>query len=466
MLKEVLEYFSNLDLDGVNDADMLQKPLEEIKGYETQVILNKETCMKLEIILSRCSLKQLMDIYKRMNIEELVLTKMGSQMLEKVYKLFFPHAYVSTTDDAVAEEVLETAFTSLDPHVEMLALHPYGTFVLRPYFELLSGIVTNYKSKSRDWEEPGRYRKGKVKTNRIKKHERFCRKLRSYSDYFMGVLDEIFSEAYASATFSVYLQCSRHKSLIRMVIDKYCSRENLNSPIFSYFFEDLVSFVSRKHIDAFFLKIKDHIAELGLSENSNYVIRRLTERCAPKMLYRYLSDSLERYPKNSNIVLSLLFSLYDAHENTEFLELVANFYGPDNLFQNILISNGKIVYKYVKLIGLVMSLKESKCERKNVVKQINLDFLSLFDPSWLYEKAGRELVQGFVTGSALPRQKRQFISRIEKEYGKLASNYYGKKLLVTVSRYADNDRRLKIISILKKSQIFTNKVHNTPVQNS
>lgn len=446
MLKDILSYVSGLDLDGVDDPELLRDPLRRIEGYESHVILNKETCRKLEAVLARCTLDQLVDFYKKISVRELAVTKMGSRAIERVYLSLFRQLYGDEVEHARAEEVLETVFESIDPHIDALFFDSSGTFVLRTYFELLSGVRTKWK------EQRGLGLEDTEETQHVRgrHYSRFRKLCRAYADYFSDVLERIFEQAFTAATFSVYLECSRKQRLIEAVIDRHCSPGSIRKPVFSYFFESLVGFVASAHLERIFQKIRDEVARLGVDENSNYVVRRLADRYNPVVLYEHIAPSLKDYPKSSNVVVSLLCSLYRVGEREAFLRIFTEFYGPGDFFGGHLLRNGKVVQKYVGLASLVMSLRGRPGDDIDVIKQINEDFLKEFNKAWLREDAGRRLATGFLTGSATPRQKRRFISSLKSEYQGLARNPLGRRLLGTMAGYAERDTKLKIVSILKR----------------
>lgn len=443
MLEHVLSYFSSLDLDGADDPALLQKPLDRVDGYERQIILNKKTCRKLERLLFKCSVDQLTAFYRKLDVKDLALTKMGSQAIEKIHRNFFRHIYLSDMPEEDAKRVLDIVLCSVDVHVETLLFDQFGTFVLRPYFELLSGKSTG--SGHDNTEMRHEFQRRKIR--KFPRHKSFYKALKAHSDLFSTNLERIFGTSFTSATFAVYLRCTSDRELIAKSVDAYFNSEALRSPIFSYFFEDLAEFAKKDTLDAMLEKVEPVLASLGLADFSNYVVRVLAERCCAQKVYKCVADHLDQYPRNSNVVLSLLLSMYRSHELPLFLSLVHRFYGPDNLFQSLLLESGKVVYKYVEIAMLVMSLSESH----EHVQRFNADFLRLFDKSWLYEAPGRELTQGFLTGSAAPGKKRTFIAGLCREYGRLARSHYGRKLLVTMSRYSDNDRRIEITVILKKN---------------
>lgn len=440
MLERVLSYFSSLDLDGTDDPVLLQKPLDKADGYERQIILNKETCIKLEALLSKCTVDQLTAFYRKLSVRDLAVTKMGSQAIEKMHRNLFRHVYLSGMSEEDARRVLGTVQSSVEPHVETLLFDQFGTFVLRPYFELLAGKSTGYVCA----ETQPRPQKGKIR--KFPRHRAFYKALKAYSGLFGANLERIFATSYASATFAVYLRCTRDRVLIARLLDTHFSPESLRSPVLSYFFEDLAECARPETLDAMLAKIGPELGPLGLADFSNYVVRVLAERCPPQKVYAHMEGHLDQYPKNSNVVLSLLRGMYRSHEFTLFLGLVHRFYGPESLFESLLLDNGKIVYKHVEIAALVMSLSE----RHEHVKSFNADFLRLFDKSWLYEAPGRELTRAFLMGSAAPRSKRLFIAEQSREYERLARGYYGKKLLVTMSRHSDNSRRLEITALLKR----------------
>lgn len=440
MLERVLSYFSSLDLDGTDDPALLQKPFDRADGYERQIILNKETCRKLETLLFKCSVDQLTAFYRKLDVKNLAMTKMGSQAIEKIHRNLFRHVYLSEMSRKSAKRVLCIVQSSIEPHIEALLFDQFGTFVLRPYFELLAGKSTGYTSS----ETQPRPQKRQIR--KFTKHKGFYKALRSYSSLFCENLERIFATSFASATLAVYLRCTRDSELIAKSVNTYFSPESLRSPILSYFFEDLAEYVHLKTLDTMLKRIGPELGPLGLAEFSNYVVRVLAERCPAQKLYACIEGHLDQYPKNSNVVLSLLRSMYCSYEFTLFLSLVHRFYGPENIFESLLLDNKKVVYKHVEIAALVMSLSESH----EHVRIFNADFLRLFDRSWLYEAPGRELTQAFLMGSANPRSKRVFIAEQCNEYERLARGYYGKKLLVTMSRHSDNRRRLEITALLKK----------------
>lgn len=443
MLKNVVSYIANLDLEDVSDPKMLQKPFDEMSGHEKHVIHNKESCKKLEVLLTKCSFAQLVAFYQRIAVAELAMTKMGSQIVERIYRNLFRHIYTCGEKKKRSREVLRAVVGDIEPHFEKLFFDPCGTFVLRPYFELLAGKYTGYENR----EDAGSEKRHKIAVSKVKEYKRhaeFYTKMRAYAVFLRSNVAKIFGSSFTSATFSVYLKCRKDKTLIKTCIDTYFCASNLQNPIFSYFFEELVGFASKKRVAAMFDKISAKFVDLSTEDYSNYVARAFAARHDPKAVYAHITESLDAYSKNSNVILALAMSLYNANEHELFLRLLQEFYSSDDMFEKIALGNGKVAHKFVGLACCVMSLKPNA-----VVKKFNADFLKLFDNEWLYEKAGRELCTGFLTGSAPPGERRRFITGLRKEYHKLVKNHYGKQLLVTMSRNADYDTRLKLISILK-----------------
>ncbi|TBU11812.1 hypothetical protein CWI38_1030p0030 [Hamiltosporidium tvaerminnensis] len=388
-MSDILNYFLNVQFENIKDTEILQNIYNEINKDFKEIILNRESCYRLESLLQKSSCGQLLDFLNSIDIKYFICKKLGSRILEKVFTLLFMHINVHKS---IKIEEIEVFIKFLEKNFLKYFYDPCGTFVIRVYFQILCGKfvfydaahqkqygvkdITNCKyrvlkysnNKSRKYSRidsrnnkshelkshnlNSKSLKLDSKSNSLDSHSPKSKSLKSKSlksnfhnlDYLYKLLENdisnILSQKHTSLSLLTLLLCMHKKNkIIKKINISYLCVERLKEPVFSYFYETLISKMNQKNLLFFYKKIKPYFIQLSTHPISNYVIQTLinTFTLKYKFYYSQIIKNYQLFNRNSNILLNLVICLQKENKYRKIQKIMQIFYYKNDFFEEVLL---------------------------------------------------------------------------------------------------------------------------------
>lgn len=439
--QDILSYLNSIDFSLISDPDVLDTIYKEIAPSISTLCKDPFASSSLEKLIQLSSSAQLLNLLGKID-RKIVYKKLGSRIIEKVFERLFECRYKNKEAFEIEKAVNFLNFK------ECILCHN-ATFVLRKALMLVSG-------KNIDGLKIQKYESIKTPYENMIIDEIKC--------IFTDKIDDLQSND-AFNTLGIFLQISKSQSLIKTVIERDCSPENIKNK--GFFYEILPTVASTKNIQLMFSKLKGSFLELSQCEQSSYFVQSfLRHSCFGAEVYSEIKEDMENFDPNSNIILSVMESLQNSilglmKGNSDVIgsmrgnsdvpvgiinEIIRDFYKINgSIFEEFLLSrHGSIDSKYVNLIVNFMKMP-SKFNYS-----VNRDFLRLFNKEWIKNKAGITLLVGFVEGSFDQREKSVFL----EDNIDLLWNCYkwkeGRRFMKTVCNLVKGHSRKKAFEILSK----------------
>jgi hypothetical protein len=412
-MESLVEYIKNIDFETVDDHEVLNNVYGEIEGNERRLILNTETTYQMERLIKRSSIPQMLRLYGRLEIAQVINKKLGSRVLELIFDRVFEHVYVK------GEKIdLETL---LPPVEECFGHHVLGenaTHVMRKVFQLVSGRRIEKDKVTRYKPEDPQY-------------------IQRYKKEMLRLIPKLHRED-GFVTFLYYLRCHRSKTLMHEVAKRHFSCESVCAPATSYFFEHLVGMAGKKTLGLVFETVKNRVMDLCRDRYGNYFVGELIRRYPSKADYFYEAIYAAGFAEHSNVVLKLVLSLQETRSYSSIDAIVRAQYLKDE--RDILQSTfggeeGNFKQKYAPML---VNFMKAPAEHSYGVNEA---FRKHFRSSWLRSKGGLELVAGYYNGTDGVGEKRMFTRRLYRSVPLLARRREGRALLAHLMRHSDTKGR-------------------------
>lgn len=447
--KEIEEYLNLLNFSLITDKSSLSNVYEEIGPYGSILALSPSSSTNLERLIMISDSESLIKFYKNLD-SKLVYKKLGSRIVESIFKRLFECMYI-LQEEFEFKELVE--FIEFKNSLKC----KNATHVLRHVIMLLAAKkiekfkVTKYKITTKENAEYAGKKLELYKTGFIEYFKELAGKSgtkelagESRKKSVEGVARESGeSNEDTLVTFCIFIQVMKSQSLIKYFYEIDFSMENLNKRQFIY--DALIQNSNKSNLEALYEKIKDKISDSEFIEDNSYSIQSFIKRYKkPVKIFEKLE--FHKYEKNSNIVLALLEALQENRSYREIKQLINEFYTIKNgVFSEFLLNKESgLNTKYIKAITNFMKMP------KKYNFSVNDDFQKYFEPSWLSNKSGIELVIGYAAGNDGSVNKKQFFNRnIDKLWSSVKWKE-GKEFIKQVTNYTDGHARKKAFEILSK----------------
>ncbi|KAF7683934.1 hypothetical protein TCON_0868 [Astathelohania contejeani] len=432
-MEAVIDYFKNLDLTDVENPEILANVYKEIRGKEIQIVLNKSANMKLEELMSKSSLDQLIGLLTA--IGTLLTTKLGSRIIEKnlrlIFRWIYPKKMASENQIIKIWKLLEGIIGNEEVFISHL-LDINATHVLRLSFQIFSGV---------NCEKEKKY---KLEKQLRKKGRDIC------SKYYLLIEKEqdlLLQDKHTIISFLTYLKCVKGRQGIIHQIIKNFRKEDLEDPIKSFFYEGILSLSSEENLKEIYGKIKRDVLELSKDKYGNYFIKTMIKQYYRDDIYYTIIEHLSEFTYNSNIIYNLLLAVIKNDDKEKINELF-QFYLKDgnDFFTGLVVNKGELDTKYARIMLSMFELQSTH----PITQELNSLFSKYFDKIWIESSIGKKLVIGYLKGSASPLEKDKLVGKLSKQYRRLNRSKLGKELLVTMSRCCNKKNRHIIIEVLKR----------------
>ncbi|ADM11616.1 uncharacterized protein Eint_060070 [Encephalitozoon intestinalis ATCC 50506] len=385
-MNSLKEYVKNIDFGVVDDPEILDNVYNEIDGQERILILDVETTYQMENLVRRSNSRQILDLFRKLDIEQIMTKKLGSRVLEVIYDVIFDMIYVQGQSIDVevfvkpVEDVLKTKFFDTN-----------ATHIIRKVFQLVSGKkIRGDKIQSFSSVAPGH--------------------IERYKETITELIPRLSKED-SFITLLVYTYCYRSKSIIQEVVKCHFTWEKACDPLKSYFFEKIVRLAGRKTRNYIFEEIKDKVMEICKDRYGNYFIGEFILHHHEQADYFYKEINLSEFSRNSNIIMKLTHSLIKAKSYSNVDKIMRDFYlenGDDIISCTFGGVEGNFKQKYAPMLSELMKLPNSRNYG------INAAFGKKFCSRWIRSKGGIELLQGYYEGTDDNSSKKNFTKRIER----------------------------------------------------
>lgn len=470
--KEIEEYLNLLNFSLITDKSSLSNVYEEIGPYGSILALSPSSSTNLERLIMISDSESLIKFYKNLD-SKLVYKKLGSRIVESIFKRLFECMYILQEEFEFKELVEFIEFknslkcknaTHVLRHVIMLlAAKKIEKFKVTKYkittkenaeyagkkLELYkTGFIEYFKElagKGGTKELAGESRKKSVEGVARESKENGAEEIKSTNSGKKGGESRESGESNEDTlvTFCIFIQVMKSQSLIKYFYEIDFSMENLNKRQFIY--DALIQNSNKSNLEALYEKIKDKISDSEFIEDNNYSMQSFIKRYKkPVKIFEKLE--FHKYEKNSNIVLALLEALQENRSYREIKQLINEFYTIKNgVFSEFLLNKESgLNTKYIKAITNFMKMP------KKYNFSVNDDFQKYFEPSWLSNKSGIELVIGYAAGNDGSVNKKEFFNRnIDKLWSSVKWKE-GKEFIKQVTDYTDGHARKKAFEILSK----------------
>ena len=378
--KEIEEYLGAIDFSMVTDVAVLDNIYKEIAGSESELACSVYANNSMERLVMMSSPEQLLGLLDRIG-PKVVYKKLGSRIIEAVYKRLFECMYIRNE-----KFDLERAVKNVEPGLYINCRN--ATHVLRRVMMLLS---------AKD-----------IKGTRIEKYKCEGGKsgteiLRKYKEELLKELPKL-EDTDAFGTLAVYAQVTRSQSFLSSILSADCTPENIKKR--SYAYEIFASVANRENLDLIFARIRRHIMELALGDSTNYMFQTFIRNFRrPDRVFKRID--FEKFDRSSNVLLALLESLQARRCYREVDVLMEKVYKPEtSIFSEFLLGRDEgLDSKYVNAIVNFMALpgRHGRSTRE--------DFCRYFKPSWLGSRSGRTLVCGYAASCDTLSNKNAFFDK-------------------------------------------------------
>jgi hypothetical protein len=423
-----------VDIESVDGQEILSTVYKEIRGKEREIILDNTLTYKIESLLEKSSFTRRLMFFNSLDLHNLVKKSLGSRVVEKLLFLIFNDIYVHRRADTARARALVDALDSfMEKGFMEYVIDRNGTFVVRLYFQLLSG---------RRIEE-----KKVIKFKSVKE----CREqLGKYESILLEHFHEILREKSSMITLLAYLKCkSKRQKVISKILGSWVNAEALGDPVVSYFYEGVVSLSKGSNLSKFYEMVRKDFIPLCLDRNGNFIMQELIKRYDVNVVYDLLYEHLNKFPFNSNVILSMVLALQNNNCYDRAVGIIKEFYLHEtngDVYDVLLFRNSdSIDTKYLKIVvNLYLLPREHDLSR-----EVNDGFNKHFSKMWLYERSGSELVKTYLMGKGDAHLKSKFITNISNEFRKMSTNVYGIEILKMMRNYSQGDAQKRINYILK-----------------
>ncbi|AFN83102.1 hypothetical protein EROM_060070 [Encephalitozoon romaleae SJ-2008] len=415
-MNSLKEYVKNIDFEVVDDSEILDNVYKEIQGNEKELMLDTETTHQIETLIRKSNSRQILDFFKKLDVERLMSKKLGSRVIEVIYDAVFDMVYIRRQNIDIdmlvkpAEDVLVTKFSDTN-----------ATHIIRKLFQLVSGKrILDDKIQSFNSVRPGHIEK--------------------YKEIITGLIPNLSKED-SFITLLTYLYCCRSKSIVYEVVKHHFTWIKVCDPSMSYFFEKIVRLAGRKAKKYIFENIKDKVMELCKEKYGNYFIGEFILWYHQKADYFFEAIDLSEFDKNSNIVMKLTHSLLKARSYPNIDKIVKGFYlenGNDIISCTFGGVEGNFKQKYAPMLCELMKLPNENNYG------INVAFRRNFSSRWIRSKGGIELLRGYYEGVDDGRSKRNFTKQIEEHLPLIASRTENNIILEFMRMYGSQKAGIEI----------------------
>ncbi|ELA47125.1 hypothetical protein VCUG_01398 [Vavraia culicis subsp. floridensis] len=407
-MEQTAIYLKDLDMSILAaNKPTLSRVCLQIKPYITELSVSKITTDKIQEIVEICDDKQLVELSKRMKIENMIYHNLGSKVLEVF----------------VGKGVFAFLTDYMDANLQKCFNDGHATFVVRKMIEM--GYKTVITPENIEFEK-------ECVLNTVLV---YLRSGGAHSECESGVENQKVGRRSHSDTGHSYSLArdiqNAKKSIIKHVLKTLFTYETLTEMKYSFFLEHFVKIMGENETKIIFKRIKNDLQSLAANKYSNYMVQSFIEKYDNTV---ELVHSLDLTTLHENVIQKILLKL-QSQRNDKMAEQVIKKYYRD--LKSFLFINGCVNLRCLPVT-----------KRLFIIKEHNMNINDVFSENFGKEsfKGDIEIVRYYLMGNEETKKKNLFVKKMMNEcWGKK-----GEEVLVWMSRCCDYETRKKILKQLRQ----------------
>lgn len=416
IMDEITSYLKDLDVSVLkNNRATMKVVLGNIKPFITNLSNSKSTTDKIQEILKMCKKSDLLDLSKKIKIENMIYNGCGSKVLEifiemdsgHILKLFVKKNKKKILNDGCATHVLRIMiekgfYFSIKPENIDFEKEDVLTTVnvfLAQEFKIEGEKNENSSDKQSDSDED--------KNENTKK-------------------DEI-------------IKAEKSKKILTdYIIENYIDLGHIQSKKHCFFIENFIKSVDSEQFKKIYKKLFDQVELLSTCPFGNFAVQKLIEKCEN---VEEIIQKLDFNKVHENIFIKVLSKLQEENKNEKVENFIQEYH---RSLKNFMFNGDQINKRTLPVLKKLFMLKKQNLD-------INQVFVDNFNSNSM--KGNIECVKYYLFGTDIPENKERFVKNMKDEcWGKK-----GEQVLVWMSRVCSFDSREEILSVMRKRRKISNR---------
>lgn len=422
-MEEVSKYLKDLDLSVLrHNKPTLKVVNDTIRPYITQLSNMKQTTDKIQEILEMTDPCDLLEIVKKIKIENMIFNACGSKILEIFIKKKCGH-------------ILKIF---IKKNIKKVLNDDCGTFVLRKVIE--NNFYFGIKIDDIDFEKESVLTTINVFINHnydfeakepLKKRSKLDLKIEE--NILLNVADQDIATV-EQLDEKIIARTERCKETLKShIIEKYFNLEYLQAKKYSHFLENFIKCLNQKEISRVYKKIESSITILSECPFGNFILQSFIGKYDK---VDELRCKIDLSTVHENILIRFLLKYQELKKDAIVEELIIQHY---NNLESFLFIGDCFNKKCLSVVRRLFIM-----EKHNL--NINEVFTKRFTSKAL--KGNIECIRLYLLGNDSPENKERFVKRhLDDCWSKK-----GEQILVWMSRVCAFTTRNKILQILRKKK--------------
>ncbi|KAI5181386.1 hypothetical protein NEOKW01_1580 [Nematocida sp. AWRm80] len=458
-----MEYFKKvsvdelLDLSTAEKIEISDKVIQALKGSMTEAISTTELGHKLEVFIENTTTSVFLSAIEEIELQDIFnanRTFVVEKFLKKIRHLLTvqpPNKNKNTyraqkENTSIKYTTNTTANLSQPPEIP---LHPEEKQRLLQYITKIEQMILMNVSKSFKSKGTNHVIREILKIDQDNIDNSYDLDVSQLKRVFQETEIQYFiNDPTRINTYITYLEgldTKEQRPEIHRVIEAL--ETDMLESYQGFLYEKVCELGTEEELKKVYEKIKDQLVDLSKSTTGNYFIQKFISVYSPKETFTLLKDHLGIYPENSNILFSLALRAAQTGEIEIVEYMIESIYMREALMKRLIFNeNGGFDSKKHRLAIALLSV------RTKYLRELQLETISLYSKTWLFNKVGLQIVTALVNSNLDPAVQAVFLGTMTKEFIGLNKTRAGQEFLETLANLGDHSLRKTINTIRRTYQ--------------